>query len=421
MAPALLNYSYVATRVFSVDQRESIERGQVVDVPTSDAIAEALRASVKSLPASAVDHLGIRGWQEHYFKVGWRAASRYMGVTQPTDNPNVVRLDQEARDLLLHRSVDVLDVDTVAGGVSTFTRQLVEDIGPIDEAFGPFGFEDAEFAIRALRAGYVNMSLPGTIALHDLQGRLRNRDKRVLFETRGRSRALLIRKHFSESMGPTALIAALLEGIDAFNVGETTWPTSSVWDDMGYYYSGLLDGLIRHLPTDDAQLGLHSKTARSAMSEPVLDLGRSMDFLWAESDPSIRISSRWREQLLTLSVDIRCLDDSGLRIESNIDFLDRHSKQPSGPRVRSFRLVVDAPMDSVFWGFLQEEIAAAARNSSDLLRDQISDELHRRGLKDLDHLAFEANDEFDLRDLMASLQGQRFPVVLKNEFGETTG
>jgi GT2 family glycosyltransferase len=67
----------------------------------------------------------------------------------------------------------------VGGGAQAFFRRLIDEIGPLNQVFSPFGYEDADFCIRAIRKGYRNYVDTHTFLLH---GTDRRQEKRNEFE-----------------------------------------------------------------------------------------------------------------------------------------------------------------------------------------------------------------------------------------------
>ena len=76
-------------------------------------------------------------------------------------------------------------VSNVAGCSQAFTNKLVDRIGYLNEMFNPYGFEDTDFCIRAIKAGFTNYIDLGTWLLHGSDsrhsGRTPERQMMVLF------------------------------------------------------------------------------------------------------------------------------------------------------------------------------------------------------------------------------------------------
>lgn len=88
----------------------------------------------------------------------------------------------------------LIEVDCLPGGVQIFRPALYKKIGPVDESFNPFGYEDAEFSIRALKFGFKNYVASSLYVIHDVQCRNSSRPLDVKFYYVGRARSLMLKK-----------------------------------------------------------------------------------------------------------------------------------------------------------------------------------------------------------------------------------
>lgn len=77
---------------------------------------------------------------------------------------------------MIRDGVEKYEVSNVAGCSQAFRRELVDRIGYLDERFSPYGFEDVDFCIRAMRAGYRNYIDTNTWLLHGTDRRHAQRD-----------------------------------------------------------------------------------------------------------------------------------------------------------------------------------------------------------------------------------------------------
>jgi GT2 family glycosyltransferase len=156
----------------------------------------------KNLPqrgAEVLHHIGIRDWQRHYLGTVRRSPPTFL-----CDDPTT-------RQCILDAS-DPVPVDTLPGGLHCYSASLARQLGGFDEAFNPFGYEDADFCIRALRAGYRNYLIPSVLVIHDICGRYNERDSVLHQGIRGKSQRLLSTRHIG---GLSSLLnrgALLVEG-----------------------------------------------------------------------------------------------------------------------------------------------------------------------------------------------------------------
>ena len=205
-------------------------------------------------------HMGIRHWEDHYLRPSGPCGGRLRSVDRTVlgtghsgevANGEVRRTDLRSR--ALHEDARPISVDTVAGGVCAYSAELVHDIGFLEEAFSPFGYEDAEFAIRARRHGYDNFVLPSEILLHDLASRNKARDHGVVLVGLGKARALIARKQADDSCLPVWVAESLINGL--LQVGfaiesraevDVASPTELV-SGVLRYLAGFLAGAFRPL------------------------------------------------------------------------------------------------------------------------------------------------------------------------------
>ena len=102
--------------------------------------------------------------------------------------------DPAIREALIAGELPWISVSNIAGCCQTFRRSLVDEIGELCDAFNPYGFEDVDFCIRAMRAGYTNYTDTTGFLLHGTD--TRHRDRRRLTQAsrqeRNRTRGLTI-------------------------------------------------------------------------------------------------------------------------------------------------------------------------------------------------------------------------------------
>lgn len=97
--------------------------------------------------------------------------------------------------------VKEIQVSNVIGATQTFRRRLVDEIGKLNDAFNPYGYEDADFSIRVLKKGYKNYIDLNTFLLHGTDERHGKRQDVQLQSTitnEFRCLTLLYRLHFPD-------------------------------------------------------------------------------------------------------------------------------------------------------------------------------------------------------------------------------
>jgi GT2 family glycosyltransferase len=107
-------------------------------------------------------------------------------------------------------------VSNVAGCSQAFRRSLVDEIGKMNNLFNPYGYEDADFCLRALRAGYRNYIdlntwiYHGTDERHATRVAYRDANKRAQNVFRGRT--ILAGLHFKGFWKPRSAVFSVMLG-----------------------------------------------------------------------------------------------------------------------------------------------------------------------------------------------------------------
>jgi GT2 family glycosyltransferase len=139
----------------------------------------------------------------------------------------------------------VLPASNVVGAATLYSRDLVEQLGGYDASFSPYGLEDADFSVRALKAGFENYIAANVAMLHGTDQRKQDRTVSYYFVRDHAVRGgLLIRRRlldpglgrFSELLGFS--IFSLL-----FSLGQSLRYRSL--DPLKQTIRGIQDGLSR--------------------------------------------------------------------------------------------------------------------------------------------------------------------------------
>jgi len=85
------------------------------------------------------------------------------------------------RNSLKHRNfykdddIEYFEVTNNAGASQMFRRSLIDEIGLLNEMFSPYGHEDVDFSIKAIKKGYKNYCLTKSFMLHGTDTRHNDR------------------------------------------------------------------------------------------------------------------------------------------------------------------------------------------------------------------------------------------------------
>jgi len=257
VTPAVLDFHEVAPLAMTRRGVRAAEAGTLRRPIPLERIRRALRKQGPQLSAGAFYHAGIRDWEANYLRTFSPRARRLQsflhsaaGTPQEPLTPAELRLDPAIRRAATERRSEAVSIDSAPGGACAYPADLIREIGTMDGAFSPFGYEDADFAIRALRAGFENYLLPSELVLHDLDARKRDRDVSMLVFTQARARALIARKHADAAEVQRILIeAAALGAAHALDLSlaRTEIPgdrTGTALVSALCFFSGFLDGLF---------------------------------------------------------------------------------------------------------------------------------------------------------------------------------
>lgn len=109
--------------------------------------------------AKYFDHLGTdKNWQDAYFndlntidtiKVN-------LGITQKREYFSFNAASKEIRNLVCNSTQGRLEISNIAGCCQSFKVSLLKEIGPLNNLFNMYGYEDTDFALRAIKHGYKN-------------------------------------------------------------------------------------------------------------------------------------------------------------------------------------------------------------------------------------------------------------------------
>ena len=282
--PILLDYHHLAASLQQPDEIQAVEEGDASlssSMTTAD-IFDAWGRLDSDGRNEAVHHMGIRNWRRHYFTplgdTGRRVSGALADVvdsrspTAALPGQTELREDETAIAAALQES-DPLSIDSAPGGSTIYRRSTVEAIGLLEEAFSPFGYEDAEICIRAKRSGLEVALLRSVVLLHDLQSRNKKRDPLIGVATRAKARVLLVRLHSDDrSVAATRVFESLVVG--SLEAGMYSHAKGGVISAALAYFAGALAGVFAPL----SSVSPFGPTSRSDIS-PYITLHRPATYL----------------------------------------------------------------------------------------------------------------------------------------------
>ena len=383
VAPAVLDFHAAAERIMTAQATIDAEQGRLEDFPDTDTLrVELSQAWPEGVPVEAVYHAGIRNWRHHYME-SFRARPTQVrslfrnsrGLTEQKPGLTELRLDPATRDIILHGGDDGLPIDTAPGGACAYTAELLAEIGGIDEAFSPFGYEDSDFAIRSVQAGFSNYSLPSNILLHDLDSRQKTRSPAALLHSQGRARGLIGRKHLPPSERSRALteLACLapLQAVDLVGASAGQFPSvaGGIIGSIVAYFAGFAEGLFTE-PREAALGGDPRPSGYLSVPETFKHQASYRYRPWAGSPPSglpesflveTDVAWSWHPEEGRLELTRLKADAPGMfRIDVQAEILDVGLRDKGGNADPLSCRLSGAQFSVEDWGFLRSLQTTAA-------------------------------------------------------------
>ena len=210
LTPATLDFHSVSTAQFTPEEIEQIVGGQAPPKRTTQQVRHALSA-MSQFSATNIYHMGIRDWRQGYIFTNTpqdQKIQALFGVNAESLSGGPAGLKSAPGSLeAVLTGDDPIPVETAPGGICFYSTDLFDAVDGISEAFNPFGYEDADFALRAGKAGYVHFCAPKALAIHDIASRLSTRRLSVLMATQGKMAGAFARKHLEPREGAAAVYA----------------------------------------------------------------------------------------------------------------------------------------------------------------------------------------------------------------------
>lgn len=215
--PAVLDFNKAFKLLWSEEEQKSLTDAKFTLEETNRSVLDRVDRADKKRLAKTVFHMGTRHWRANYFGLSGKEFHQAWSAFDTDMTPTSTEISPPA---FVGKDMDVLEqlgsahwqmeVDTVPGGVCCYPTSLVRRIGGTDELFSPFGYEDAEFSIRALKTGARNMLIGDMVLFHDFKNRGHARSNIIKAAGRGRCRGFLAKRHVDPNEWSAALIATVV-------------------------------------------------------------------------------------------------------------------------------------------------------------------------------------------------------------------
>ncbi|MEZ5928551.1 MAG: glycosyltransferase [Parvularculaceae bacterium] len=210
LTPATLDFHAVKGALYDAYALAPLENGGAIATPSTAEVRSRL-ASFEGFDNAAIYHMGIRDWHGAYCFTSGEADNAIQQAYQiePARFHGAqagLKASLEAKPAILN-GADPIPIDTAPGGICLYSIALFEEVGGICESFNPFGYEDADFALRASEHGYRHFCAPRAIAIHDIAARLSERPLPVLMAAQGKMAGALTSRHLAGGEAAGSFIA----------------------------------------------------------------------------------------------------------------------------------------------------------------------------------------------------------------------
>lgn len=185
----MMDHTYIPSRLIIVDNASepevramlatikpqgSIQAVQVIQNERNEGFSRGMNAGIQASRAPFVcllnnDTVPAPGWLARMIEVADQHED--IGILNPDSNtfgthvPPGMTLPDYAK-LLEPRRGEFLEAGTCVGFCLLIKRAVVERIGLLDESIGPFFYEDEDYGVRALEAGFRSVVVPSAYVYH---------------------------------------------------------------------------------------------------------------------------------------------------------------------------------------------------------------------------------------------------------------
>lgn len=199
----VLNYRPISKRIFDTTYLPG-RSGQLVPDVHNLQLQSLLK---KNFHHNLIFHIGMHPDVNfaYFSTLSERDSARRLFLQQGFDSPHFSKHIKNCKYKIeniaqIIGSTTPFEVSNVAGCCQAFTRKVLSEVGLLDDGFSPYGFEDADFCIRAKSLGYKNVTIPDCFLIHGTDNRHRSRQGNMSQHLQQYYRALayLYQKHVPE-------------------------------------------------------------------------------------------------------------------------------------------------------------------------------------------------------------------------------
>ncbi len=327
LTPATLDFPSLQTVLFDEAEVASLAEGRPAETPMTQALLGKVEQA-GGLSAQNIYHMGIRDWRGCYLFTDHATdkiiQSEYGVEPSPNQGAQSNLKNAPEAGAMIAAQGDPVEIDTAPGGICFYSTAMFKDIGGVDEIFNPFGYEDADFALRAKQKGYRHFCAPRAVALHDIAFRLSERPLEIVKATQGKITGVLARRNLrgaQSTAGVLAVTRRILDDVGTENLSagerDEAFPSLRRLEALLAYVSNLL---VFAIPERAELAALSEKQAVQVLKTALQSIFPSLDEEKISiSDDGARLSALAEDRDdEILDVHVRRSED-GTRVRFGID------------------------------------------------------------------------------------------------------
>lgn len=173
LGASVVNYKYLSGRIYADNLPEKGVLGEHLPRFTN---ADVRRYVEQHQSEGMFFHLGVHpDWMSAYFP-RLKIIDEYRNRKGRTLEDDVFfSRNTKVLDQFVEGGPSLIGVSNIAGCTQMFRRELYDEIGGVRPEYSPYGYEDVDFCLRAIRAGYRNYTMTNVFSLHGTDDRHQRR------------------------------------------------------------------------------------------------------------------------------------------------------------------------------------------------------------------------------------------------------